>query len=92
MDEGPPELCSCGRGGGARPEIKNEQSSARRHPWSASNEHRRQSMFVPRLNDAHVVVGGVGKRQEDRKIEKYGLDLQREITIIREWWNVNTHS
>ena len=49
-------------------------------------------MFVPHLNDAHVVVGGVGKRQEDRNNEKYGLDLQREITIIREWWNVNTYS
>ena len=49
-------------------------------------------MFVPRLNDAHVVVGGVGKMQEDRNNEKYGLDLQREITIIREWWNVNTYS
>ena len=42
-------------------------------------------MFVPRLNDAPVVIGGVGKRQEDRNNEKYGLDLQRhEIKIIRE--------
>ena len=49
-------------------------------------------MFVPRLNDAHVVVGGVEKRQEDRINEKYGLDLQRDITITREWWNVNTYS
>ena len=49
-------------------------------------------MFVLRLNDAHLVGGGVGKRQEDRNNEKYGLDLQREITIIREWWNVNTYS
>ena len=49
-------------------------------------------MFAPRLNDAHVVVGGVGKRQEDRNNEKYGLDLQRKITRIREWWNVNTYS
>ena len=47
-------------------------------------------MFVPRLNDAHVVVSGVEKRQEDRNNEKYGLDLQREIAIIGEWWNVNT--
>ena len=50
-------------------------------PWFASNKYRRQSMFVPRLNDAHVIVGGVGKRQEDRNNEKYGLDLQRKITI-----------
>ena len=38
-------------------------------------------MFVPHLNDVHVVVGGVGKSQEDRNNEMYGLDLQREITI-----------
>ena len=50
-------------------------------------------MFVPRLNDAaHAVVGGVGKRQEDRNNEKYGLDLQREIAIIREWCSANTYS
>ena len=30
-------------------------------------------MFVPQLNDAHVVVGGVGKRQEDRNNEKCGF-------------------
>ena len=54
-------------------------------PWFAFNEYRRQPMFVPRLNDAPVVIGDVGKRQEDRNNEKYGLDLQRhEITIIRE--------
>ena len=42
-------------------------------------------MFVPRLNDAPVVIGDVGKRLEDRNNEKYGLDLQRhEITIICE--------
>ena len=42
-------------------------------------------MFVPRLNDAPVVIGDVGKRLEDRNNETYGLDLQRhEITIIRE--------
>ena len=49
-------------------------------------------MFVPQLNDAHVVVGGVGKRQEDRNNEKYRLDLQREITIILEPLHVNTYS
>ena len=49
-------------------------------------------MFVPRLNDAHVVVDGVGKRQGDRNNEKYGLDLQREITIFCEWWNINPYS
>ena len=32
-------------------------------------------MFVPRLNDAHVVIDDVGKRQEDRNNEKYGLDF-----------------
>ena len=42
-------------------------------------------MFVPRLNNAPVVNSGVGKRQEDRNNEKYGLDMQRhEIAIIRE--------
>ena len=30
-------------------------------------------MFAPNLNDAHVVVGSVGKRQEDRNNDKYGL-------------------
>ena len=50
-------------------------------------------MFVPCLNDAPVFVDGVGKRQEDRNNEKYGLQLQRhEITITQEWWNVNTYS
>ena len=35
-------------------------------PWFASNEYRRQSMFVPCLNDAPVVIGGIGK---GRRIE-----------------------
>ena len=41
-------------------------------------------MFVPRLNDAHTVVDGIGKRQEIMKSMGY-VDMQREITIIREW-------
>ena len=64
---------------------------ARTHLSFLGPRHGR-SLFVPRPNDASVVISGVGKSQEDRNDEKYGLDLQREITIIREWWNVNTYS
>ena len=61
-------------------------------PWFSSHEYRRQSVFAPRLNDAPVVLGGVGIKQEDRNNEKHGLELQRhEITIIRVLWNVTTH-
>ena len=50
-------------------------------------------MFVPRLNDAHVIIGGVGKRRRIEIMKSMGyVDLQREITVIREWWNVNTYS
>ena len=73
--------------------LKNEQSSAQRHTLvHLKLVQETIHVYPPPQNDAHVVVGGVGKRQEDRNNEKYGLDLQREITIIHEWWNVNTYS
>ena len=50
-------------------------------------------MFVPRLNDAPVVIGDVGKRQEDRNNEKVWVRfVEKDYNNWCEWWNVNTYS
>ena len=74
--------------------LKNEKSITRR-PSLVRLKRIQGTIHVcpPSTSMMHMwSSAALEKRQEDRNNEKYGLDLQREITIIREWWNVNTYS